>query len=130
MDHHLTVRRVALMVPAAREFARLALADTPIADEGELIVSELASNAVLHGAGPTMTVELSIDRPARSCRIAVSDGGNGGVAIPIDTPDEDAEGARGLWIVAVLAGNVNQHEDRDSNIVWATLAWKDDDDER
>jgi anti-sigma regulatory factor (Ser/Thr protein kinase) len=55
------LRRHASEISRARELAREALTDWDLAehaDLAELIVSELATNALLHGAGP-ITVHLS-----------------------------------------------------------------------
>ena len=55
------LRRHPSEISRARELARKALTDWGLADHtdlAELIVSELATNALLHGAGP-ITVRLS-----------------------------------------------------------------------
>lgn len=65
-----------------------------------LLVSELASNAIRHGEGPTVTLiaELRQER----CRIEVIDGGSGFAPTPAPVKTEATTG-RGLPIVATLA---------------------------
>jgi anti-sigma regulatory factor (Ser/Thr protein kinase) len=92
-----------------------------------LVVSELVTNAVLHGAGP---VDLRMVHPApggrpagpgRCLRIEVADAGTGQVTPR--RPDPDAPGGRGLLVVAQLAqawGVIRR--DPAGKTVWAELA--------
>jgi anti-sigma regulatory factor (Ser/Thr protein kinase) len=65
--------------------------------DAALMVSELVSNAVLHGSG---TISLRIDVEAAAMRVEVADEGNVAVA-PSPTPG--AHGGWGLRIVDQLA---------------------------
>jgi anti-sigma regulatory factor (Ser/Thr protein kinase) len=83
-----------------------------------LVVSELVTNAVLHGAGP---VRLRLERRVDGVRVEVSDDGEGAVAPR--TPDLAAVGGRGLMVVGRLAGSwgVDQRSPV-GKTVWAELA--------
>jgi serine phosphatase RsbU (regulator of sigma subunit)/anti-sigma regulatory factor (Ser/Thr protein kinase) len=77
--------------------ARLAGVD---ADDAELLVTELVTNALRHG-GPG--VDLWVRRlPAGGLRLEVVDGRAGSIPT-VQRPDDDAEGGRGLVIVQALA---------------------------
>ncbi|MDQ8701913.1 ATP-binding protein [Streptomyces sp. LHD-70] len=113
-------RRERRSVPAAREFARRALKDwevTARADDIALCVSELATNALLHGVPPGRGYLLRIDRrPDRTVRIEVHDSGDGEVRTPGAEPD--AEGGRGLQLVAALADRWGVGERVPGKVVW------------
>jgi anti-sigma regulatory factor (Ser/Thr protein kinase) len=64
-----------------------------------LMVSELVTNAVVHGEGP---IDLRIERLGDRVRIAVTDHGTG-TPVEDGMPDSDAVHGRGLAIVARLA---------------------------
>jgi anti-sigma regulatory factor (Ser/Thr protein kinase) len=68
-------------------------------DDAALMVSELVTNALVHGIG---TISLRIDLEPDALRIEVSDGGNFAIA-PSPTPG--AHGGWGLRIVDQLAGD-------------------------
>ncbi|EPH44570.1 hypothetical protein STRAU_2369 [Streptomyces aurantiacus JA 4570] len=75
------------------------------ADAAEVIVAELAANAVLHGRVPGRDFELGLLLGERSLRIAVTDTRTESrppTGRPSPPPD-DAEGGRGLLLVAALA---------------------------
>jgi len=69
-----------------------------LADDALLVVSELTSNAVQHGAGP---VGLRLERLRDGLRIEVSDEG-GGEVVPRH-PDPFVPGGRGLVVVSRLS---------------------------
>lgn len=84
--------------PAARHAVRRLLAGSPLAarsDDAELAVSELVSNAVLHGRKP-LEVVLSLD--ATRLRVEVHDGSSTGPAFSM--LDAAAVTGRGLVLVA------------------------------
>ncbi|MFC4585421.1 ATP-binding protein [Sphaerisporangium corydalis] len=106
----------------ARRFVRFLLEDTPCADDAELIVSELAGNALRHTRsgteGGSFLVEVTLARPPGTpgvrerggyvgVLISVHDDGGGGVPRLLDhgTPP-GAENGRGLAIVTALATRV------------------------
>jgi anti-sigma regulatory factor (Ser/Thr protein kinase) len=118
----------------ARRFARFLLAETPWADDAELIVSELAGNALRHtrsgGAGGRFAVEVALGRacPGRAADgvvITVQDNGGGGVPrIGGDgPPDTGSEHGRGLAIIAAVATRLgHQGNPETGHSVWAYLA--------
>lgn len=87
---------------AAREFVGEWFRDRGIKDAytAQLIVSELVTNALLHGQ-PPIAVRMVRDESDGLPVIEVEDGGDGS---PIVQPESDtATGGRGLVLVSVLA---------------------------
>ena len=94
---------------AARSFVRRTLVDWGVAkvDDVVLMVSELFTNAVLHGAGD---VEVALSLSGEHVRLEVTDGGGVPVPSEVRPPTPDAITGRGLAIVDALAdrwGNGN-----------------------
>lgn len=86
----------------AREHVRAACRghlSAALVTDAELVVSELVTNAVVHGKEP-VRVELALE--AHTLVIGVSDQGRGFVGLP-DPPGPAAPGGRGLRLVAELA---------------------------
>ena len=112
------------IVPSVRKFVRGILADSPCAEDMELIAAELASNAIRHspagrdGGEFTVTVRTG---PGWA-RIEVSDAGTGEWHAPHDA-DPDAEYGRGLAIVAALADKLGHDITADGQTVWAETGW-------
>lgn len=79
-----------------------------------LLVSELVSNAVLHGKGRIL---LSIAMSGARCRIEVSDEGGGR---PQQRADPGPEGGWGLRLVAALAASWGVDDGRTA--IWFELA--------
>jgi anti-sigma regulatory factor (Ser/Thr protein kinase) len=106
-------------VGAARRFIREALTSWgahDLVDDGELIVSELATNAVIHGDSPFRT---SIERSADAVRIAVEDAGQG---LPQSrTAPHDALDGRGVAIVEALARRWGCDRLDGGKVFWAEL---------
>ena len=97
------LRRHPSEISRAREQARKALTDWGLADHtdlAELIVSDLATNALRHGAGP-ITVSLSYTR-AGDLWLEVHDHGRGRPVIQKTTADD--EQGRGLALLDALMG--------------------------
>jgi anti-sigma regulatory factor (Ser/Thr protein kinase) len=86
-------------------------------DDVQLVVSELVTNATLHGA-PPVAVELAWD--AERIRIAVSDGDLGAVAVT-PPPHRGIHGGRGLAIVERLAERWGVERIPGGKMVWAEL---------
>jgi anti-sigma regulatory factor (Ser/Thr protein kinase) len=91
--------------------------DGTAADDAVIVVSELAANAVRHGAPP---IRLRLDFSPARLRITVTDHG--------DVPDPrvvlaapDAGHGRGLAMVAALAADTGWARDGDELAVWAEL---------
>ncbi|MFI0812902.1 ATP-binding protein [Streptomyces echinatus] len=95
--------READSVPAARRLVRHTLADwrlPALADTAELVVAELSANAVQHARHSVFRV--TVQRcPGGRVRVAVIDKST---AVPVLHPmDDEAEGGRGLALVAALS---------------------------
>ncbi|WP_369235422.1 ATP-binding protein [Streptomyces sp. R21] len=105
-------------VPAAREFTRAALSDwgvpTGTYDDILLCVSELATNALLHGVPPGRGFQLRLIPYDGTLRVEVHDSGGGE---PRVTPPGDERG-RGLLLVSLLAGKWGVGERDPGKIVW------------
>ncbi|MGI5402118.1 ATP-binding protein [Streptomyces sp. CA-135486] len=105
-------------VPAAREFVRAVLADWGLGtrtDDVLLCVSELATNALVHGVPPGRGYRLRLLRYEDGLlRVEVHDSGGGqpGVREP------DGESGRGLVLVAALADKWGVGERDPGKIVW------------
>lgn len=120
--------RSAHQLPAARAFAR----DTLVRwgcreriDDVVLLVSELFTNAILHGAG---RAEIRIELVGVGLRVEVIDDGRApGMLRRTDPgvadPGVEAIGGRGLLIVDALASSWGNGHDQDGRTrVWAEVA--------
>ncbi|WP_351223422.1 ATP-binding protein [Streptomyces sp. NPDC002133] len=125
-------RRERRSVPAAREFAARALADWGVAgraDDVLLCVSELATNALVHGVPPGRGFRLHLWL-GDVLRVEVHDSGGGEVREPMPDADADAdadasaaaEGGRGLLLVGALADKWGVGERNPGKIVWCEFA--------
>jgi hypothetical protein len=111
-------------IPVAREFARSVLHDCPIIDDIALVVTELATNAVLHsrsGQGGSFRLWMF----PLNCGIAVflyDDGPASGATF--DRGDIEDFG-RGLQIVEHLSARWGTSGDMPgSRLTWADMTWK------
>jgi two-component sensor histidine kinase len=95
----------------------------PIADELELLTSELAANAVSHSRsghpGGTFTVRATL-YPGDYAWVEVIDQGG-----PWAADDDDVEHGRGLAVVAAIAGDGNWgiEGDTSARVAWFRLDW-------
>jgi anti-sigma regulatory factor (Ser/Thr protein kinase) len=110
-----------LSVPAARNFVRKALTDWGVVgriDDVTLCVSELATNALVHGVPPGrgFRVLVWLDRDGL-CRIEVHDSGPGWPQVP-EKDNELEAGGRGLRLVAELADKWGAGRRDPGKIVW------------
>lgn len=80
-----------------------------------LIVSELVTNAFLHGEG---TIVLRVGRRSDRIRIEVSDEGHGG-GISVVSESERGDHGHGLWVIEQLASAWGS--ERGTGHVWAEL---------
>jgi serine/threonine-protein kinase RsbW len=110
-----------LSVPSARTFVRKALADWGVRDRVDdvaLCVSELTTNALVHGVPPGRGFRtlLWLDRDGL-CRVEVHDSGPGWPQVP-DAVGESAPSGRGLRLVAELADKWGVERRNPGKIVW------------
>lgn len=105
---------------AARALARDAVERgraTVRVEDVALVVSELVTNAVLHGDGD---ITLHVVVGADAVRIEVADRDP---ALPGPTYAEaDAESGRGLLLVSKIASRWGVREEQPGKVVWADLA--------
>ncbi|HVT63715.1 MAG TPA: SpoIIE family protein phosphatase [Mycobacteriales bacterium] len=108
-------------VPTARRFTAKSLAAEPdyLVEDAEQVVSELVTNAILHGSEP---VTLRILRGEHALRLEVEDGGR---TLPVvSRPSADTMTGRGLSLVAAIASGWGVQESPAGKVVWAELAEK------
>lgn len=113
--------RDAVSVGEARRFVHAALLDwkmPELADLAELVVSELASNAVMHARRATFRVTLARLNDSRA-RVAVVDH-SPNLPQRVDAADDDAHG-RGLAIVEAVSTEWGTEPLRWGKRVWADL---------
>lgn len=105
---------------AARAFARDAVeraqASVP-SDHVALVVSELVTNAVVHGDGD-ITLSLAVEGDAVEVEVADQDPA---LPTPVDAP-VDAAAGRGLLLVSRLAQDWGVRPHGSGKVVWAQLA--------
>ncbi len=82
----------------------------------ELIVSELVTNAVVHGGTP---IRIELEHGEQMVRAIVTDGGT---ELPVlGHPQDSAEHGRGLMIVSSLAHEWGVVENKAGKSVWFSL---------
>ncbi|OKJ37649.1 ATP-binding protein [Streptomyces sp. CB01580] len=114
-------------VPLVRRFVRKALVDWACesrADDVLLCVSELVTNALLHGVPPGRGYQVSMQLEPTDdiLRVKVHDSGDGKVGPADAAPEPDAEGGRGLLLVAALADKWGVGERNPGKVVWCEFA--------
>nr|WP_053142933.1 ATP-binding protein [Streptomyces ambofaciens] len=119
-------RRERRSVPDARAFAREALADwggCGRTDDVLLCVSELTTNALVHGVPPGrgFLLRLLPYDDGDGVRVEVHDSGDGVPAVPPRGGCEPGEGGRGLVLVSELADKWGVEERTPGKIVWCEL---------
>lgn len=97
-----------------------------VADDALLVVSELVSNAIRHGAalpGTDGQIEVVWEITEHTVHLRVRDGGSGPAngAPRASHGSSDDERGRGLTIIALLAGSWGSSDDEGSATVWADL---------
>ncbi len=110
-------------VTEARRFITLFLAGWPVVDEAELIVSELATNALRHSASGRFGGRFAVSIQVRRDQVWLGVLDEGGARSPgLLTPYEEEENGRGLLLVSALADSWGVWGGEAGRTVWATLA--------
>jgi anti-sigma regulatory factor (Ser/Thr protein kinase) len=107
-------------VPAARHFATDAVVDLGAAErrtETELLVSELATNAVLHAGTP---MRVSVLCNGTSVRVEVRD--DDPTLPEARNPDPLSPGGRGIMLVELLAERWGVNHNERGKTVWFELS--------
>jgi anti-sigma regulatory factor (Ser/Thr protein kinase) len=110
-------------VSRARRWTRDILRGFPLADDAELIVSELSTNAILHTASgrASGSFHLAVAVSPRVVALSVTDEGGTGTAPKAEHQDDQAEHGRGLDMVSALAHRVVVHDSHGGHTVTAEL---------
>ncbi|GGZ09811.1 hypothetical protein GCM10010300_62200 [Streptomyces olivaceoviridis] len=110
-------------VSRARRWTRDILRDSPLADDAELIVSELSANAILHTASGREhgSFHLAVAVSAQVVAVSVTDDGGTTTAPKVEHQDQDAEHGRGLGMVSAIAHRVVVHDSDQGHTVTAEL---------
>ncbi|TPQ20375.1 ATP-binding protein [Streptomyces sporangiiformans] len=116
-------RRERQSIPAAREFTRAALEDWGVrketCDDVLLCVSELATNALLHGVPPGRGFHLRLfPYGDGALRVEVHDSGDGEPRVEWS----EGESGRGLLLVSSVADKWGVAERDPGKIVWCEFA--------
>ncbi|MEU4893775.1 ATP-binding protein [Streptomyces sp. NPDC044780] len=109
-------------IRATRRFVTLTLSEWGYADrldEIQLCVSEIATNALLHGVPPGRLFRVRIEAAEEEVRIEVRDSGPGRPAT--QSPHADSENGRGLLLVGELADAWGDIEHTVGKTVWFTV---------
>ncbi|HSV65155.1 MAG TPA: SpoIIE family protein phosphatase [Mycobacteriales bacterium] len=119
---HASFAPIAESVAAARRLVRRAFDEWPVTgiiDDGLLVVSELATNAVIH-AGTEFSV--SCTHLGHAVRLAVRDSYSGrGLPAEVVHPGAARTSGRGLLLCASLSSSWGVEHDRTGKTVWCLL---------
>lgn len=108
-------------VALARDFVKRALGSCPVLDEAVLLVSEVATNALVHSAsGAGGHFDVTVLGGDNSALIAVTDRGSDTVPAARDV-DPEAEAGRGLELVESIADRWGHCGGRHGRTVWFEL---------
>lgn len=102
---------------ARREVAQY-LEGCPAAEDAELVISELVTNAVLHSRSRHGMLTVHSERYPRYAWLEVTDAGG-----DWQPGDDDGDGGRGLAIVTALAAEWGVDGDARSRTIWARIEW-------
>ncbi|MCD9880699.1 ATP-binding protein [Streptomyces guryensis] len=110
-------------VGRARRWTRDILRGSPLAEDAELIVSELSANAILHTAsgGESGSFHLVLAVSPQVIALSVTDDGGTGTAPKVEHQDQEAEHGRGLGMVTAIAHQVVVHDSDGGHTVTAEL---------
>jgi anti-sigma regulatory factor (Ser/Thr protein kinase) len=112
-------------VSRARRWTRDILRGSPLAEDAELIVSELSANAILHTASGRAygSFHLAVAVSAQVVAVSVTDDGGADTAPKAQPQDQknEAEHGRGLGMVSAIAHRVVVHDSDQGHTVTAEL---------
>ncbi|WP_424858292.1 ATP-binding protein [Streptomyces sp. SAI-170] len=112
-------------VSRARRWTRDILRGSPLAEDAELIASELSANAILHTASGQRSgsFHLAVPVSAQVVAVSVTDDGDTEAAPKVEHQDqaEDSEHGRGLGMVSAIAHRVVIHGSDQGHTVTAEL---------
>ncbi|GAB3148751.1 ATP-binding protein [Microbispora hainanensis] len=108
-------------VTEARRFITGTLGAWPVVEQAELIVSELATNAVRHTASARFGGKFIVSIQAEPDQVWLGVADEGGPGLPRLVRPSDDEGGRGLLLVASLADNWGVYGNQAGRTVWALL---------
>ncbi|NKQ26584.1 ATP-binding protein [Streptomyces galbus] len=112
-------------VGRARRWTRDILRGSPLAEDAELIVSELGANAILHTASGREhgSFHLAVAVTAQVVAVSVTDDGGTATAPKVEHQDQEAEAehGRGLSMVSAIAHRVVVHDSDHGHTVTAEL---------
>lgn len=114
-------RRERQSVPAAREFVARALFDWRVVGRtGDVLlcVSELATNALVHGVPQGRGYRLQLSLDCGGLRLEVHDSGPGLSRVREARAGAEDEGGRGLLLVSTLADKWGVADRNPGKIVW------------
>jgi hypothetical protein len=96
-----------------------------LAEDAELIVSELSANAILHTASGQQSgsFHLALAVSSQVVALSVTDDGGTGTAPKAEHADQDATHGRGLGMVSAIAHRVVIHDSQAGHTVTAEL-WR------
>ncbi|MEU2420548.1 ATP-binding protein [Streptomyces sp. NPDC007851] len=99
------------------------LRGSPLAEDAELIVSELSANAILHTASgqEAGSFHLTLAVSAQVVALSVTDDGGVGTASKAERQDQDAEHGRGLGMVSAITHHIVVHQSDSGHTVTAEL---------
>ncbi|MFF2326974.1 MULTISPECIES: ATP-binding protein [unclassified Streptomyces] len=109
-------------VGASRDFVVNVLTEwqlTPLIDDIRLCVSELATNALLHGVPPGREFAVCLRTAEDLVRLEVRDSGSGRPAV--QHAEEDSCSGRGLFLAAELAAEFGVDHHLVGRTVWLAL---------
>ncbi|MGV9563908.1 ATP-binding protein [Streptomyces sp. NPDC003480] len=110
-------------VSRARRWTRDILRGSPLAEDAELIVSELSANAILHTASGQEAGHfyLALAVSPQVIALSVTDDGGTSSAPKVEHPETEAVHGRGLGMVSAIAHRVVVHNSQGGYTVTAEL---------
>jgi anti-sigma regulatory factor (Ser/Thr protein kinase) len=108
-------------ISRARRWTLDILADCPRGDDAVLIVSELATNALVHTTSAANVFHVALIRSPHALMIAVTDQGGPDTSPRVEHPEDEATHGRGLGIVALLATHIRVEGNKTGRTITAEL---------